>query len=215
MGVYRCRVCGSYTFEEKHCGQQAEYLMGDLDRIRLSKLLSCLLRHCPEEIGLRLDKEGWASIDELVNGIKNRWRRSDYSWVTKEHVLAVVSLDEKGRFEVSDGRIRARYGHSARLGLAIKYPVDPYSKVLYHGTSKSSLNSILSSGILPINRSYVHLSTNVEDACRVGARHGEPVVLIVDAECVRSHGLEIYVASPVVRLVERVPRRCIKGVRRM
>jgi len=212
MGVFQCTVCGSYVLVNHHCGRPAKFLMNDVDRVRLSKLMSCLLRHCPEEVGLRLDNEGWVDIDELVHAIRSRWKRSDYSWVAKDHILAVAHLDEKGRFEVRDGRIRAKYGHSARLGISIGYTPDNDSKVLYHGTSRGALTSILRNGILPMYRTYVHLSTNFEDACRVGARHGEPVVVVIDADCVRKHGYEIYFATPVIRLVERVPSECIRGV---
>lgn len=188
-------------------------MMSGEDRVRLSKLLSCLLRHCPGEVGLKLDEDGWVRLDELVEAVRTRWRRSDYTWVTREHVEAIVALDEKGRFEILGDRIRARYGHSRDLPISITYPVDTESKVLFHGTSRGSLSSILSIGILPMKRKYVHLSTSIVDACRVGSRHGDPVLVIVDVECLRRHGLEVYVASSGVRLVERVPPNCISAVR--
>ena len=34
--------------------------------VSASKFMSLVLRHQPEAIGLSLDAEGWASIDELV-----------------------------------------------------------------------------------------------------------------------------------------------------
>ena len=34
--------------------------------VRISKFLSLVLRHKPETIGLALDPEGWAEVDELL-----------------------------------------------------------------------------------------------------------------------------------------------------
>lgn len=39
--------------------------MGSRD-VQLSKFLSFVLRHQPDTIGLSLDAQGWAVIDELI-----------------------------------------------------------------------------------------------------------------------------------------------------
>lgn len=36
------------------------------DLVRISKFLSLILRHKPEEIGLTLDPNGWADVEELL-----------------------------------------------------------------------------------------------------------------------------------------------------
>ena len=33
---------------------------------KTSKFLSLILRHAPETIGLQLDEEGWASVDDII-----------------------------------------------------------------------------------------------------------------------------------------------------
>ena len=38
---------------------------------KISKFLSFLLRHNPQSIGLKLDSNGWADIDELIAKSKN------------------------------------------------------------------------------------------------------------------------------------------------
>jgi putative RNA 2'-phosphotransferase len=124
----------------------------------LSKLMSYILRHDPESVGVSLGSEGWARIGDLVHGIRARWRNAElYKWVMEEHVKAVAFLDPKQRFEVRDGMIRARYGHSKRLGVGISYEVDSQTKFLYHGTSRQALQSILREGVKPMNRMFVHL----------------------------------------------------------
>ena len=44
---------------------------------KLSKFISLILRHKPEEIGITLDSHGWAKVDELINGINNSGRKID------------------------------------------------------------------------------------------------------------------------------------------
>ena len=39
--------------------------MGDQLK-HISKFMSLVLRHKPEEIGLQLDESGWAAVEELI-----------------------------------------------------------------------------------------------------------------------------------------------------
>ncbi len=211
--IYRCRVCGAFTEERIHCGVEAELFLDPFRRVRLSKLLSGLLRHYPWEIGVSVSGDGWISIDELVSGIRERWRNKElYQWVTREHVIAIAKLDPKGRFEIEGNRIRARYGHS--INVSIDYEIH-YPDKLYHGTSIDKLNSILREGLKPMKRRYVHATTSIENALETGRRHGEPVVLEINIDCLKRHGIPVYRASKEVYLIPYVPRQCIeyKGLR--
>ena len=38
-----------------------------IDRTQISKFMSFVLRHKPDAIGLALDSQGWASIEELID----------------------------------------------------------------------------------------------------------------------------------------------------
>lgn len=53
--------------------------------------------------------------------------------------------------------------------------------VLYHGTASSNWTSISGEGLTSRATHAVHLSTDIDTATRVGARHGQPLVLVVDA----------------------------------
>jgi len=211
--IYRCRVCGAYTEEPVHCGEPAELLLDPHRRLRLSKLMSALLRHIPGEAGLRLDEEGWVSVDELVRAIRERWRnREMYRWVRREHVEAVAMLDPKGRFQLRDGRIRAAYGHSVRVRLGYE-PLRPGEapRILYHGTVERFLPSIMREGLKPGRRMMVHMTTRLSDAVETGRRHGgRVVVLVIDTVCLERHGVPVYRASETVYLAPRVPRECIR-----
>jgi len=204
--VYRCAVCGSFTEEEVHCGRRAQLLMGAAERVRLSKLVSGILRHFPHAFRVELDDEGFASVEELAEAVR---KREGYEWVRPEHIAALALLDPKGRFELRDGRIRARYGHSVRV--RVRYPEEYPGAPLYHGTSKSKLPSILERGLLPMGRLFVHLSVDPADAAQRASRFPDPVVLVVDPRRMRGRA-RLYRASAKVYVAERVPPDCIVAV---
>ncbi len=173
-------------------------------------MMSGILRHFPEAAGLRLDREGYVSVEELVNAIKN-WKKSDYSWVTREHVIAVAKLDPKGRFVLTRGKIRATYGHTLRIDA--RYPLVKDIGDLYHGTQAEKLPRIMKEGLKPMKRLYVHLTSSIEDAWDVAKRRtGTPVVLVVDGAGLVRDGYRVFKASPKIYLVKRVPPKYIKDV---
>ncbi|MCC7478290.1 RNA 2'-phosphotransferase [bacterium] len=173
--------------------------------IELSKYLSLILRHQPELAGLSLDREGWAEIEALLAGAASRGRR-----ISREQLERVVADNDKQRFAVSpDGlRIRAVQGHSAR-DVSISYEPQTPPKVLYHGTAKRFLESILAEGLRPGRRQHVHLSVDTATATSVGRRYGVPVVLRIAALCLHAGGHEFYCAENGVWLTDRVPVEAI------
>jgi putative RNA 2'-phosphotransferase len=76
--------------------------------VKLSKFLVLILRHQPERFALELDDEGWASLPEVMEILRGL---PNFRWATRADVMAVVEQgtgDAKRRFEVREGRIRAR-----------------------------------------------------------------------------------------------------------
>ena len=61
------------------------------------------MRHHPESIGLELDPERWASVDELVKNANSNGKS-----ITLAQVQEVVALDEKKIFVFSDDGLRIR-----------------------------------------------------------------------------------------------------------
>ncbi|MGY3581476.1 putative RNA 2'-phosphotransferase [Bradyrhizobium sp. USDA 4341] len=171
-----------------------------LDKSKLSRFLSFVLRHNPGSIDLQLNEEGWVRIDELMRKAKavgKGFRRDD--------LLEVIATNDKQRFTLSpDGqRIRAAQGHSIAVKLGLE-PLEPPPR-LYHGTASRSLDAIWSDGIRPQRRQQVHLSLNRETAERVGQRHGKPVVLVIDADAMHREGFKFYQADNGVWLTDHVP----------
>ncbi len=167
---------------------------------RLSRFLSYVLRHDPQAIGIELDAAGWADVEELVAAARRHGKQLE-----RQTLVEIVERDEKRRYTLSaDGqRIRANYGHSVPIRLALE-PSRPPER-LYHGTATRFLDSIMRQGLLPTGRQYVHLSLDVQTALQVGRRHGKPIVLVVDAGGMYADGFEFYCSAGGLWLVERVP----------
>lgn len=156
------------------------------------------LRHAPADAGLVLAPGGWVPVDELVAA-------AAHLGVTRDEVEAIVAADEKGRYSLRDGRIRANQGHSAAVDLELA-PAEP-PPVLYHGTGSGFVAAIRVEGLRRGQRHHVHLSADASTATRVGARHGRPVVLTVDAAGMRAEGVVFYRSENGVWLVDEVPPR--------
>ena len=152
---------------------------------RISRFLSGLLRHFPHKFGIEVDENGWAKIEEVEKVLKKRYG------VGEELIRKIVMQDEKGRFELAEGKIRARYGHSIPVNTRWSEKGTIPDK-LYHGTDPGRLESILKHGLLSMKRHEVYLSENVEEGLKVGRRHcRNPVVLEIDAESMKRRGIEI------------------------
>lgn len=171
-----------------------------VDQIQLSKFLSFVLRHKPEEIGLTLSCDGWANINELVAKASAAGKT-----FSRDDLLAVVASSDKKRFSISaDGlNVRAAQGHSVTVELGLP-PQEPLS-ILYHGTATRFVDAILVEGLKPQARQQVHLSFDEATALRVGQRHGKPHIFKVDAGGMHGKGFKFYRADNGVWLTDHVP----------
>ena len=165
-----------------------------------SKFLSLILRHHPEGIGLTLDSEGWADIDQLI-----RLANAKGKGLSRTAVLDVVANNDKQRFALDAGgtRIRASQGHSVPVDLKLAPQAPP--GVLYHGTASRFLDAIRQEGLRPGSRQQVHLSATLDTATAVGTRHGKPVVLVVRAGDMHHNGFAFYRSANGVWLTDAVP----------
>jgi putative RNA 2'-phosphotransferase len=172
---------------------------------RTPRMIARALRHEPELLGLTLLSAGWVRVDALLRGLAAVGRRT-----RPDELRAIVASDSKGRFTLSpDGqRIRAAQGHSLEVDLQLE-PVTPPERLL-HGTATRHLEGIFREGILPGRRQHVHLSETEEVARQVGARHGSPVILEVDAVGLSEAGHTFWRADNGVWLTGPVPVTYLK-----
>lgn len=168
--------------------------MSDSDTA-ISKYLSYLLRHKPGAVGLKMDKNGWVFVDELIE-------KSEIP-LNKESIERVVRDSDKQRFELKDGKIRANQGHSLDVDVELVSQKPP--EILYHGTATRFVDGILKEGLTPQSRQYVHLSQDRETAVKVGQRHGKAVVLPIKATEMFNDGYQFFLSKNGVWLTRHVP----------
>jgi putative RNA 2'-phosphotransferase len=174
--------------------------MNDRRTVRISKYLARHLRHDPGRIGITLDSRGWVRVTELLEAAA----RHGFSF-TAEELQRAVRTNDKQRYILQDGWIRANQGHSVPVELDLPEMEPP--ALLYHGTVPATLPAIRAEGLKSMRRHHVHLSPDPDTATRVAARRGRPVVLTVDSAAMYAEGHAFHVSLNGVWLTGHVPPR--------
>ena len=150
-----------------------------------------------------MSRDGFVKFKELLRVVQKR-----YPKVSEIELKRTIEDDPKGRYELKNDKVRARYGHS--INVMVKLPQATLSR-LYHGTTPGASHQILREGLKPKGRLKVHLSASVKDAIEVGKRKcREPVVLEINAKAAKKAGVKIEKASERVYVANEIPARFIK-----
>lgn len=164
-----------------------------------SQRLAYILRHSKT-----IDRQfgGWISISDVM----------EQTGFQLNVIKEIVSMDEKGRFEIdkTNNLIRALYGHSVHVNMGYA-EVKPPSTLL-HGTASYAIQQIMSDGLNPRSRQFVHLTDDLAMAVNTGKRHGDSSVLSIDADKMYRNGFKFYNPVPHVWLVSSVPAQYIEPV---
>jgi len=170
-----------------------------------SRFLSLVLRHKPETIGLKLDKNGWVDVDVLLTQLKEHDRE-----MTMLELTEVVTTNDKKRFEFNDEMtmIRAAQGHSVKVDLQLKTKRPPME--LFHGTVPRFLPDIRKGGLKKMKRHAVHLSDDIKTAEKVGSRRGKEIILTIETGAMYADGFKFTQSKNGVWLVDNVPSKYIK-----
>ncbi len=172
------------------------------DLTALSRTVSHALRHEPWLYELELDAEGWVSIDTLLSALQHETKR--WKNLSESDLTQMIASSDKQRHEISNGRIRALYGHSVPDKLQKVEAVPP--EALFHGTYPEAIAQIRQQGLKPMNRQYVHLSTDQETAQQVGQRKtAVPIILKIDALRAYQNGVKFFAGNKIVWLADGVP----------
>jgi len=181
-------------------------MISEKENNRLSKLLSYILRHKPEDYGIALDENGWTDINDLIQKLSKR-----NEIITLDILKHIVETNNKKRFAFNDdfSKLRASQGHSieVELGYTEKQPPE----ILYHGTVEKFLSEIFAEGLKKMQRHHVHLSADEATAARVGERRGKPVVLTIRSGEMFLHGYSFYCSENEVWLTDHVPNKYISN----
>jgi putative RNA 2'-phosphotransferase len=107
--------------------------------------------------------------------------------------------------------IRAKYGHSIDVNLD-DLPIADGDEFFYPVTEEEA-DIVLESGIHPIDRKKVHLSTTIEKAVEAGSVRSEhPLIIRVDGVKARQEGVDIYQASSHVCVTDAVDAEFLSQV---
>lgn len=157
-----------------------------------SKRLAYKLRHDDE---YQFEPGGWRSLSDLC----------DHHSFSRKEIIDIVANDDKGRYEINVDRtkVRALYGHSVKVELLLNNEEPPVR--LMHGTAVKYIDSIRESGLKSKSRIYVHMTENRDAAIKTGSRHGQPVLLEINAQAMYNDGYEFYRISNGIWLTTEVP----------
>jgi len=181
------------------------------DEKSLSKTLSYILRHHPEDFNLKMEIDGTVKVKKLLNALRkdDRFKKIEYKDLKK-----LVKNDEKNRFTILKPEneirwIKANYGHSIK-DIELNYKNICPPKNLYHGTIKKYYKNIIKQGLKKMNRKYVHLSKTKKQAYEVGKRRANnPIILKIDALKMFEDGYNFFETDSNIILTEHVDKRYI------
>lgn len=166
----------------------------------LSKHMSYILRHNPDEVG-GLNDNGQTTVVKLMTALG----------CSREVVLQLIESDSKSRFAMDGELVWAVQGHSI-TGLNIDQELlTEVPARLWHGTKTRAMKSIMKKGLIPNGRTMVHLSSDRETAQNVADRRlGSSTILIVDTHAMVQEGIKFFRAKNGVILTEHVPAKFLK-----
>jgi putative RNA 2'-phosphotransferase len=173
----------------------------------LSRTVSHALRHESWVYELRLDSDGWVAVESLLKSL--RALKPEWSDLKLDHLEKMITKSDKKRHELSGNKIRALYGHTIPNQLE-KEPVEP-PEILYHGTAPETAELIRNEGLQPMDRQYVHTSSEIDTAKNVGLRKSkEPVILVINAKQAYQTGISFYKGNDKIWLSDLIPPEFIK-----
>src|SRR5688572_13967249 len=170
---------------------------------RITRSLAYMLRHQPEKFDLELDPYGWAGIDAVVRALNEKLGET----ITADDVREAIRSGDRPRYELSDDRVRALYGHSIDV-----LPGDPSKppEFLYVGVAKQDADRALRFGLRGGRRRFLHLARSAEEAREAGRRTGPHyAVLTVFALDAWEEGVNFYDRQALF-LAEEIPTQFIE-----
>lgn len=178
----------------------------------IGRMVVKALRHCPDMLELEVDKAGYCSVQNLIASLH------EHGYKVSADDIEEIGKNERISFNENHTRIRVDYGNSIGLKLSDMYEKSEAPPTyLYHGTSKNVVSAIRENGILRVPakegskaRDHVFLTESQEIAFRKGNRHGESVVLRVNALEMHNAGYEFYHAKNDIWLTDHIPPQFIE-----
>lgn len=184
----------------------------------LAHLLSKVLRHTADKLGLPIQEGGWVPVEDIR-------RLPDFSDYTISDFEQAVASNDKQRFEMrkwgppdgADGVlfIRATQGHSIeRISseALLREIKDPHEfPVTIHGTYVEVWPAIEQKGLSRMGRKHIHMIGDdpTEKEVMSGFRRGTTLLIYIDMAAAMAAGIRFFVANNRVILSEGDSTGCI------
>ncbi|KAJ2809049.1 tRNA 2'-phosphotransferase [Coemansia guatemalensis] len=180
----------------------------DSPDVKVSKLMSYLLRHGAVKEGLALRDDGSILVSELLAYPR-------LQSVSFEKLRQIVDADNKKRyvlFQENQGSaepawfIRATQGHTLQVSELplVKIAPENMPDCIVHGTMKSKLPLIMKSGLSKMARTHIHFATGLpsDKAVISGMRSTADAFIYIDGAKAIEDGIEFYLSENGVVLSE-------------
>ncbi|KAF6029131.1 TRPT1 [Bugula neritina] len=165
---------------------------GPTHNVKLSKLLSYILRHGAEKEGLHMLPSGYVKVEDLLKHPK-------FKGYNLDNIRLVVQNNSKQRFQLNeDGAevlIRANQGHSIDVPDLELTKLEPGEiEFAIHGTYEKCVSSIKEKGLSRMRRQHIHMVVDELQPGKVvsGARQSCDYVVRINVAKAQKDGLEFF-----------------------
>ncbi|KAJ2725111.1 tRNA 2'-phosphotransferase [Coemansia sp. Benny D115] len=175
--------------------------ISDAPEVRLSKLLSYLLRHGAAAEGLTLRPDGSILVSELQ-------KHNKLTTTTFEQIKHVVDTNDKKRYALFQERdvggnmawyIRATQGHSVELKKPplVLLTQETMPRCIVHGTIKGNVAAIRKTGLSRMNRTHIHFASGLygEEGIVSGMRATSDAYIYIDIAKATKDGIQFYTSE--------------------
>ena len=163
---------------------------------QVSKTLCFVLRHESQKYNLKIEKDGFVEIDELllVAPIKK-------FNVNRDLLQKIVDSDEKGRYEIKGDSIRCVQGHSNEE-VDVEEATEPLTNVndyhlVVHGTFSDSWERIKATGLNKMKRNAIHFAIGYpkDENVKSGMRNDCDIFVEVNLPMCHFNGIKFFISK--------------------
>ncbi len=173
----------------------------------LSRMLTYVLGHRPDEFGLVLSEDGFVPIKPLLQALA---AEPSWGFVRRRHLEELAALLSPPQFELQGEQIRALAPGPARPQRA---PAAPPPALLYAAITPKAHPRVWEEGLRPPPGQELLLAKAPELALKLGKRRApEPVLVTVQAQAAARKGIsftgygeELFLAPAIAREYLQLP----------
>lgn len=178
------------------------------DLNKASRKLVQILRHQILEYNLNIDSKGYVKLNDLL-------QLREFKHINISDIQCIVENNQKKRFDLininGEYYIRVVQGHNNIVGsmiddnLALERIDSKDLKILYHGTQRTYIDSILSSGLKRMGRKHIHLVDVIDTKEQIsGFRRISDAIIVIDVQGCMENNIIFYKSQNNVVLTEGI-----------